>query len=111
ALFDDRVEVIVGKEGETLTADDLICTFSPPLLRSLDTPHPGLVTRFREMGDLKLTSVRRVWLQSVNDACPGPASATTDLPGAWFRDADEGHGLVEAWLAGPAARRFDSWDE
>jgi monoamine oxidase len=114
-LREDHVLVHVGANTqEDLVADFALCTLPPPVLCSV-IAFNVICTRFRELEELRSTSLTRAWLRTRGRPWHGGArSAATDLPSAWFRDASlspDGPGLIDIWLAGKTARHLLSWDE
>ncbi|MCI0463405.1 MAG: FAD-dependent oxidoreductase [Gemmataceae bacterium] len=102
----------------TFTADHVVCALPLPVVRALEVRPLLSEAKRRALAEVGSTSVTRVYLQSGNRfwaAGPETVQAFTDLPVGWVRDSAVSHpgprGILEAFTAGPAARRLGALGE
>jgi monoamine oxidase len=98
----------------TVHADRVICAIPFPVLRTLSIRPAFSGGKRAAVAGLALTSITRVYLQVRRRAWDDAREVATDLPVQLVTHATEGQsgdrGIVEAFVAGTAARRLASMD-
>lgn len=112
-----RRVVCLTSDGKRFEGDHLICSIPFSVLRTLDLSLPLSPEKRKAIAELPYTSVTKVYAQAssrVWEPAGMPAVTHTDLPVQWVNHPTHlqpgPRAILEAYTAGPRARRFDAMD-
>lgn len=115
----DRSVMVVVRDGAApgrIEADRVVCAIPGSVLKTIEFAPPLSAPKRRAIDTVSYTSVTRVFVQTARRlGGSAPLSLTTDRPIQWVWEASAGQsgqrGILESYMAGPAARRVGLMSE